>query len=363
MKPFTEVYDQIKILRGRNLTVSNVKRTQHLLLKENYYNIINGYKDPFLEIKKDRNNQQEEKYYDGVDFEEIYSLYKMDRKIRSALLLYLMIFENKFKSVVAYEFTKKFEGNIAYLDYTNYNYKGAKNLNQVMKNIYILTNVIKKYSEKDSYNSIKHYLRQYNGVPLWVLVNYLTFGDISYIHRSLDSDLKQKIARNFSKQFKEDYGVTTFYSFAEFEDVVFNMVLYRNLCAHNERLYCFETDNYIKFKNIPLAFNKINSTKIERKLHKNNFTMLFGLKFVLPKNDYDALINQIIAIMEKYQDKINTISLNKIKKKLGYDIQDLKLLIHGHQVKHNNRYIRYKSLLPKVLYYNDANNNVIDDSN
>ncbi|HCX9558563.1 TPA: Abi family protein, partial [Staphylococcus aureus] len=48
MKPFESHNKQLKILRRRGMEVpSSAKRD---LENENYYNIINGYKDLFLEL-------------------------------------------------------------------------------------------------------------------------------------------------------------------------------------------------------------------------------------------------------------------------------------------------------------------------
>lgn len=50
MKPFKTHRQQLRILRDRGLTISKDgegSKVMRVLEKENYYNVINGYKDPF----------------------------------------------------------------------------------------------------------------------------------------------------------------------------------------------------------------------------------------------------------------------------------------------------------------------------
>ncbi|PTF88772.1 CAAX protease, partial [Staphylococcus chromogenes] len=46
MKPFKTYEEQIQILKNRGLTISDEDKGD--LENENYYNVINGYKDLFL---------------------------------------------------------------------------------------------------------------------------------------------------------------------------------------------------------------------------------------------------------------------------------------------------------------------------
>lgn len=79
MKPFESHNKQLKILRRRGMEVpSSAKRD---LENENYYNIINGYKDLFLELDVNGNFLVPDKYKQGTHFKEVFSLYKLDRNL------------------------------------------------------------------------------------------------------------------------------------------------------------------------------------------------------------------------------------------------------------------------------------------
>jgi len=55
MKPFMTHRQQLAILRGRGLTISNGSRALRILELENYYGVINGYKDFFLQVHPNGN--------------------------------------------------------------------------------------------------------------------------------------------------------------------------------------------------------------------------------------------------------------------------------------------------------------------
>ncbi|EGO8130673.1 Abi family protein, partial [Enterococcus faecalis] len=74
-KPFKTLDEQIIILRNRGLVISDDEVTKSILLRENYYNVINGYKDIFI----DRESEDSEKFIKNTNFNEIYRLYSLDR--------------------------------------------------------------------------------------------------------------------------------------------------------------------------------------------------------------------------------------------------------------------------------------------
>ena len=61
-KPFKTFSEQVNILNGRMKTDQN---TIYYLMRNNYYSIINFYKDPFVI------NRRKEIYRDGTHFNDI----------------------------------------------------------------------------------------------------------------------------------------------------------------------------------------------------------------------------------------------------------------------------------------------------
>lgn len=108
MKDFKTKEEQINILKTRGMSFDDEENAKKILLNNNYYNIINGYKDLFL----DSTNRLS--YKPGTKFEEIYALYEFDRQLRNIFLEYILKIENSMRSLIAYYFSQSY-GNDNYL--------------------------------------------------------------------------------------------------------------------------------------------------------------------------------------------------------------------------------------------------------
>lgn len=86
------------------------------LEQENYYNVINGYKDLFLEKGADDLPLIPERYLPNTHFNELQSLFLFNRDLRILFLKYILIFENSFKIVLSHEFSKKYQKQNSYLE-------------------------------------------------------------------------------------------------------------------------------------------------------------------------------------------------------------------------------------------------------
>ncbi|MBY7704565.1 Abi family protein [Vibrio harveyi] len=158
-KEFKTFEQQIEILKSRGLVIEDNQQVIEILKQENYYNIINGYKDLFLNDNK--NNK--ECFKNGTTFDEIYSLFLFDRELRSIILKYILLFERDFKTIMSYNFSQKYniENRVdSYLYPQNY----REDYVDVLNFISTVNNIITSKSQKTPY--IKHYIQQYGHVPL-----------------------------------------------------------------------------------------------------------------------------------------------------------------------------------------------------
>ncbi|WP_251546866.1 Abi family protein [Limosilactobacillus caecicola] len=81
-KPFKNIAEQIAILKRRNLRILNENATAKLLTDYGYYEVINGYKYPFLKDKTD----DDEGYKKEATFEHIFGLYQFDANLRDCVI-------------------------------------------------------------------------------------------------------------------------------------------------------------------------------------------------------------------------------------------------------------------------------------
>lgn len=242
----------ITILRNRGMEIgkgSQGSRAMRILEKENYYNVINGYKDLFLDVP----TISGEKYKHGTTFDEVYALYEFDREVRHIYLKYLLKVENSFKTVIAHEFSRLY-GHDNYLKLENFNAEASsdkttlrriansnhldiktdadkiaslsaeENISAVVKLMGDIQQEIARQMSKH-HQIVTHYMSEYGYIPLWVLVNVLTFGKITMFYKLMKPEDKAHVAKSFKIPSDELHKYMDLCSLA------------RNKCAHDERFF------------------------------------------------------------------------------------------------------------------------------
>lgn len=305
-KVFKTVHEQIKLLKSRQLKIENINSALKILENNNYYYLINGYKNLFIDFSSNT-----EKYIDGTTIEEIYDLYEFDRKIRIIFLEYILLIERKIDTYIAYEFSKE-HGYKDYLipDNFDYNKKNKKIVDKLLKDI----NLEISHQYKNSNKMIKHYIDTYNYIPLWVLIRILSFGKVSKFY----SIMKQKEKNKISKKFNIKSEILKIY--------LTNLGEIRNICAHDEKLY----DVSLRFK---ISSNNYHSILKIEKLKGNYksgvqdlFSVVLILKVMLDKEQFNQFYKSIIKNIQELKKKINNIEFIKVSDKMGFPENYKKLL-------------------------------------
>ena len=180
IKPFRTYKEQIDNLTNRKgLIINDVPKAIADLESISYYALIDGYKDLFY-------NPDTRTYLPGTTFEDIRNLYDFDASLRDLIFSYTRIVEQSIRSLVSYHFAYINGANqSAYLDPTNY-YPVKSSRADVPKLIKILDY---EANVNPQHPYIVYQRRTYNNVPLWVLVNTLTFGQISRMYSLISSDI------------------------------------------------------------------------------------------------------------------------------------------------------------------------------
>ena len=98
-KVFKTYDEQIALLVSRGVEINtSVERSEakKVLQHYGYYNLVNGYKMPFLEIN---NELSDDKYKDGTKIKEIVALYDFDTCIRRSFFKYILLKYKKFNCI------------------------------------------------------------------------------------------------------------------------------------------------------------------------------------------------------------------------------------------------------------------------
>ena len=222
-KRFLTYDEQISFLsEQKQLIIEDQEYAKRILFQTGYFALVNGYKRIFK-------NPQTNKFQVGVRFEDVYGLYCFDRNLRSILLKYILICEQTIKSSLSYHFCQIYgEDQKAYLNPINY--LQSENHSRIIKKL--IQKMSAQLNENSSYYYIRHYVKRYQSVPFWVLVNTLTLGQVSKMYSCQKSRVKIQICKDFG-EIREN----------ELERMLSIMTKFRNVCAHNDRLFNFKTQD------------------------------------------------------------------------------------------------------------------------
>ncbi|WP_025020671.1 Abi family protein [Ligilactobacillus equi] len=308
-KVFKSVEEQIKLLESRGLKFSDKAKAQAYLLTNNYYSIINGYSKIFMDSDSD-------KYISGATFDEIISLYFFNRELRKTLLDSLLLAEHHLKSILAYRFEEYYQGKKeAYLDVSSFNHEKSLDIS------YIITKISRTITNKSRYknNAINHYREKYNFVPLWVMVEFLEFGDILTLIKVLPTDLQNKIAHdcyNFIKRENKDseHGQFSPNIMISFIEVLKDL---RNACAHDDVLLNF---NSIKTAIYYPYLHDIHDSIIrdDDKTRRTVYCAMIILECFISNNEFAILNNTVRKRFRNLENKVHSVSLDKILSELGF---------------------------------------------
>ncbi len=281
-KPFLSFDAQIEHLENnKNLTIPDKEYAKSMLKQIGYFSLIGGYKTPFK-------NSTTRKYKDGTTFEDILALYKFDENLRELFLKYILQIERHLRSLLSYYFTEKHgESQSHYLNSANY----SQNPSQRADVIRLISTLDGLANHNSDYPYINHQRNTYNNVPLWVLVNGLTFGTLSKFYSFITPDLKVKVSKNFEKVNER-----------QLEQFLTVITKFRNVCAHNERLFSYQTRNDIP--NTPVHQKLGISLRGTQYICGKNdlFAVVIAFKYLLPNEDFKKFKAGLSRILKHYLD-------------------------------------------------------------
>lgn len=315
-KIFTATADQIQKQLSRGLQISNDPATQKIIESENYYNLFNGYKWLFLDPSY---KGPDEKYLAGADFYEIYSLYLFDRELRNIFIRYILEIENNIKSVLSHDFSRKY-GHDNYLKVNHFEITvqpvqhktAAQKIGDVSD---LIANLQREIARQLSKNNpmISHYMLNYGYVPLWVLVNTLSLGTISTFYAALKQQDQNDIGRFF--QLKPE----------ELNSILKLLSIFRNACAHDERLYNLKSmnrnmrPNNISTLPIHIALKIPTNSSNNQICGKNDlFAIVLIFKTMLSDNSFAKFYRALDMQMNDLSQKLHTISMSTVENAMGF---------------------------------------------
>ena len=288
-KPFLTIAEQVSLLESRGLSTDAA--TARVLMREGYYSIVNGYKDPFIDSEA-TDEAGDDRYLSGATFSDLYELFQYDRELRELTFHYLIRAEATVRTAVSYSFSDAHREPEAYLLQSNYcsqeEFESYGNdPADYAKEIAGLTSILSKQVHHSRSEFVAHYRDNYGAVPLWVLANDLTFGNLEHFFNLMKP--RERIA--FCKHVAASAGRLGDQRLGYFDPIKAKtaleaMVKFRNICAHDERLYC---------------------ARVGGRKDINYAKMVWMLERFLTSEEFFAFLDDFIALLDKVSNKSDSI--------------------------------------------------------
>ncbi|MCL2662353.1 MAG: Abi family protein [Oscillospiraceae bacterium] len=297
-KPFLTYTQQIdKLEHEKNLVIADRNYAEAMLKQNSYYALISGYKKLFW-------NTTTKKYKNNTTFEEVVALYKYDESLRELFLKYILQIEQKMRSLLSYYFSMK-HGNqqSKYLSPVNYD-QSPKKARDLKRLIGVICNIVQTTTK---YHYVAHHRVKYGNVPLWVLVKVLTFGNISMMYQCFTQDIQIDISKNFCNVNEK-----------ELAQFLRSMAKFRNICAHNDRLFSYANKDDIPDTVIhaKLGIVKKGTQYIYGK--RDLFSMVVAFRYLLEKEDFYVFKRQMSRIIDRFVSLSNNVSHNVLLHEMGF---------------------------------------------
>lgn len=297
-KPYLTIAQQIqKLSNDKGLLINDLPFAETMLTNIGYFSLIGGYKSLFI-------NPMTRKYENNTSFEDIVALYQFDDELRHLTFKYLMQVEKKLRQLISDKFCSRYgEQQTFYLSASSYN-PNTKLGPEVAKLIGILDYHANRNNEK-AY--LVHQRNHYHNVPLWVTTKVLTFGQLSKFYQLLQFGQQSDISKCYEKVNEKNLG-----------QYLANLTLFRNVCAHNERLFSFKLqkdfpDTALHQKlGIPKKGNQYLLGK------RDYFGLVISFRYLLPRKDFLAYKKALIGLINSYTRKSKRISKADLLSQMGF---------------------------------------------
>lgn len=276
-KPFKTLDEQLAILKARGLKCEDDKAVLSALAEENYYR-ISGY---MLTFKKN------DDFLKGTTFSNILDVYHFDRELRLFLLGELEKVEISLRTHIAYELGRSDtdpEGKLSYMQ--------PETFASEQHFIDFMSDLKDAHKNCGSEAFVKHHDAKYGGIlPVWAMVETLSFGTLSRMYESLNIDIKKQISTAYYNSLR----YSTLDNFFE------GLVVLRNACAHHSRLYnrgfimspSFSSEEISYFRNQGYYDNEIGKRLFFR-------LVVLAQIFLDPTKEAMTITNEIKTLQQRY---------------------------------------------------------------
>lgn len=288
-----------------------------ILVRSGYFNIVNGYKTPFI---SDQKADGKHSYISGTSIDELHAVKKFDDRLRSFLLKYITQVEEEMRTLAGYKFDEcNDNGMIPW--YNTEAYSPNKSLQEKM-------NVISKaYSElsKSQLDYVSFYMENHKQIPTWIMFKVVNFSTFIDIIKCSKTDVSHALCKLYGLE--DENGLPNVKLLI---GSLHWMRRIRNSCAHNERVYCLTRKQERRGSSgrIVEKYFRLLSPGYIRNLEQKLFDLFIYFKYYLPKSEYKQFISELKTMLSNLQSKIHPHAFEYVRGQMGIrNLNDLDELL------------------------------------
>ncbi|CUW09266.1 Abi family protein [Leuconostoc gasicomitatum] len=301
-RPFKGLNQLVINLQSKhNITSTNTKKAQSILLDHSYYTLVNGYQRA---LEQDSHSEM---FRDGIFIETLEKIHLYETDITSTALQAIIDIEQKLRIALQYSVSRHFGVEYSsYLDKKNYisvktNKKKSNGKPVVIdrsKIVARLRTIATGYKNGDdskpenkirdehpSQSLIEH--RKNGVIPPWILVNDLTFGNLLLWFKILPPSRKEEVIRLAFPRFdlRSSNAASFFQSNIKLISLSLEIIReYRNGFAHGDVLNKISIITALSTDEVLLLCSNdkiITRSELDRKIGSSDFLALLIVIFAL----------------------------------------------------------------------------------
>lgn len=297
IKRFKSIEEQQGLLEERGVKVD--EKTLEILEREGYYAVVVGYKAPFLNNPRHPHSERDS-YRPGTTFDQIFSAFCFDRKLRMTMLNYAMIAESTLKVLEAYAFEKHHRGDEhAFLERRSYA-RSSRDSTVVRRLISTFSEVVRRESPYDDRTYLYDYMEELKRVPFWVVTKVIDFGQALDFARFVSGDVQKEVVDGFASLYEKSWGRAARFTWDGEKGLDARLMRIkdlRNSCAHDERLYC---------------------ARFGRQNEANLVQVIGDLSFVLERGVHERMMVEVQTLLEELDEKAGAEAGAYVRKEMGW---------------------------------------------
>lgn len=317
-KLFLTYNQQMRKLRNDKGIICAGSSHKKFLIRAGYFNIVNGYKTPFVSGQDANGNHS---YISGTSIDQFQAVKVFDDKLRSFLLRYITQVEEETRTLAGYKFDEcNDNGNVPW--YNTDAYSPNKSLQEKMSVI------SKAYSElsKSQLDYVSFYMNNHKQIPTWIMFKVVNFSTFIDLVRYSKVDVSHSLCHLYGLE--DDEGRPNVKLLI---GSLHWMRKIRNSCAHNERVYCLTRRNEQRSNTgrIVEKYFRMLSSGYSRNLEQKLFDLFVYFKYFLPQSEYKQFIGELKSMLITLQSKIHPHAFEYVRGQMGVrNLTDLDALLN-----------------------------------